>query len=160
MLLLVRQGTPPGKQLLLFRRKRMRLIAFREGLCQGNSEGLANRFQCRQRRSIIPVEHICNGGMRKVRFLCQSIWVDNRCLKKDIIRLPFRHCGMNVVILLIDLYVLISPLKIDTPIAVASSTDTSILRLARVVSPFQMYFTHARHTPAKRIFHCFSATNG
>ena len=33
-----------------------------------------------------------------------------------------------------------SPRKMDTPIAVASSTDTSILRFARVRIPFQIYF--------------------
>ena len=37
--------------------------------------------------------------------------------------------------------VLKSPLKIDTPIAVASSTGTSILHFASVQTPFQMYFT-------------------
>ena len=34
-----------------------------------------------------------------------------------------------------------SPRKMDTPIAVASRTETSIFRLASVRTPFQIYFT-------------------
>lgn len=49
------------------------VIAFREELRQCNPKGHTNCFQCWQSRCVIPVEHICNGRMRKVRFLCQSI---------------------------------------------------------------------------------------
>ncbi len=41
---------------------------------------------------------------------------------------------------MIELAVLKSLLKIDTPIAVASSTGTSILLSIRVLMPFQIYF--------------------
>lgn len=68
----VRQRCPFCEQHLLLISQLQR-VPFGEELCQSNTKRRTHRLQDRQRGGVVSLEHICDGGVGRARFLCQPV---------------------------------------------------------------------------------------